>query len=126
MFKNRTTPSGSPPEGLLFGDPRPPRLRRRLGIRRTVRALVRLARARRRLSHVPTLGQIRTMAWLDGHDPCSYLLDREHSFVPEPLEFGYERELGRQALSFSCRSEWGRLMEMVVMSDGGGFDLIGC
>ena len=126
MFKNRTTPSGSPPEGLLFGDPRPPRLRRRLGIRRTVRALVRLARARRRLSHVPTLGQIRTMAWLDGHDPCSYLLDREHSFVPEPLEFGYERELGRQALSFSCRSEWGRLLEMVVMSDGGGFDLIGC
>jgi hypothetical protein len=125
-MKKRTTPSGSPPEGLLFGDPRPTRPSRRLGIRRTVRALVRLGRARRRLSHVPTFGQIRTMAWLDGHDPCSYVLDREHNFVPEPLEFGYERELGRQALSFSCRSEWGRVLEMVVMSDGGGFDLIGC
>lgn len=126
MRKHRTTPSGSPPEGLFFGEPRLPRPRRRLGIRRTVRVLVRLARARRWLRHVPTLGQIRTMAWLDGHDPCSYLLDREHNFVPDPLEFGYERELGRHALSFSCRSEWGRLMEMVVMSDGGGFDLIGC
>ena len=126
MRKHGTTPSGSPPEGLLFGEPRLPRPRRRLGFRRTVRVLVRLARARRWLSHVPTLGQIRTMAWLDGHDPSSYLLDREHNFVPEPLEFGYERELGRHALCFSCLSEWGRLMEMVVMSDGGGFDLIGC
>jgi hypothetical protein len=126
MRKHGTTPSGSPPEGFLFGEPRLPRPRRRLGFRRTVRVLVRLARARRWLRHVPTLGQIRTMAWLDGHDPCSYLLDRGHNFVPEPLEFGYERELGRHALSFSCRSEWGRLMEMVVMSDGGGFDLIGC
>ena len=126
MRKHRTTPSGSPPEGLFFGEPRLPRPRRRLGIRRTVRVLVRLARARRWLSHVPTLGQIRTMAWLDGHDPRSYLLDRERDFVPEPLEFGYERELGRHALCFSCRSERGPLMEMVVMSDGGGFDLIGC
>ena len=116
MMKNRTTPSGSPPEGLLFGEPRLPRPRRRLGIRRTVRALVRLARARRWLSHVPTLGQIRTMAWLDGHDPCSYLLDREHNFVPEPLEFGYERELGRHGAVL-------QLPQRVGSTDGDGRDV---
>ena len=96
------------------------------GLVRTARAIVRLARARRRLEHVPTVGQMRAMAWLNGHEPCSYLLDPGRNFVPEPMEFGYERELGRHALCFTCRDELGRLMEMVVMRDGGGFDLLGC
>ena len=47
------------------------------GLVRTARAIVRLARAHRRLEHVPTLGQVRAMAWFDGREPCSYLLDRD-------------------------------------------------
>jgi hypothetical protein len=94
------------------------------GLVRTARALVRLARAHRRLEHVPTLGQVRAMAWFDGREPCSYLLDRTVNFVPEPMEFGYERELGQHALSFTSRDPYGRVMELVTMRDGGGFDLL--
>ena len=57
--------------------------------------------------------------------PCSYLLDRAVNFVPEPMEFGYERELGQHALSFTCQDPYGRVMELVMMRDGGGFDLLG-
>jgi hypothetical protein len=92
---------------------------------RTARALVRLARAHRRLEHLPTLGQVRAMAYFDGRDPCSYLLDRAVNFVPEPMEFGYERELGQRALCFTCHDPYGRAMELVMMRDGGGFDLLG-
>jgi hypothetical protein len=95
------------------------------GVVHTARAIVRLARAHRRLEHVPTLGQVRAMAWFDGREPCSYLLDRAVNFVPEPMEFGYERELGRHALAFACRDTEGRAMELVTMRDGGGFDLLG-
>jgi len=95
------------------------------GLVRTARALVRLARARRRLEHLPTLGQVRAMAYFDGRDPCSYLLDRAVNFVPEPMEFGYESELGEHALCFICRDPNGRAMELVMMRDGGGFDLLG-
>jgi hypothetical protein len=91
---------------------------------RTARAIVRLARAHRRLEHLPTLGQVQAMAWFDGREPCSYLLDRAVNFVPEPMEFGYERELGGHALSFTCRDPHGRVMELVTMRDGGGFDLL--
>jgi len=95
------------------------------GLVRTAQALVRLARAHRRLEHVPTLGQVRAMAYFDGRDPCSYLLDPERNFVPEPMEFGYESELGQHALSFTCHDPYGRAMELVMMRDGGGFDLLG-
>jgi hypothetical protein len=88
------------------------------------RALVRLARCRQRLAHVPTLGQVRAMAWFDGREPCSYLLDRAVNFVPEPMEFGYESELGQHALVFTCQDGYGRLMELVTMRDGGAFDLL--
>ena len=74
---------------------------------------------------VPTLGQVRAMAWFDGREPCSYLLDRKVNFVPEPMEFGYESELGQHALCFTCRDPYGRAMELVMMRDGGGFDLLG-
>ena len=91
---------------------------------RVVRALVRLARCGRRLAHVPTLGQVRAMAWFDGQEPCSYLLDREVNLVPEPMEFGYESELGQHALCFTCQDGYGRVMELVTMRDGGAFDLL--
>ena len=66
------------------------------------------------------------MAWFDGRHPCSYLLDRQMNFVPEPLEFGYEdSELGRHALCFAATDPYnGRFCEMVTMRDGGGFDLL--
>jgi len=96
----------------------------RAGVVRTALAIVRLARAHRRLEHVPTLGQVQAMAWFDGREPWSYLLDRAVNFVPEPMEFGYERELGEHALSFTCRDPYGRVMELVTMRDGGGFDLL--
>jgi len=46
------------------------------------------------------------------------------NFVPEPMEFGYERELGQHALAFTCCDSYGRMMELVTMRDGGGFDLL--
>ena len=64
------------------------------------------------------------MAWFDGRESCSYLLDRAVNFVPEPMEFGYERDLGRHALCFTCQDPYGRAMELVMMRDGGGFDLL--
>ena len=109
--------------GLAAGET-PPVDRDRVSPIRMVRALVRLACARGRLAHVPTLGQVRAMAWFDGQEPCSYLLDREVNFVPEPMEFGYERELGQHALCFTCQDGYGRVMELVTMRDGGGFDLL--
>ena len=62
---------------------------------------------------------------LDGREPCSYLLDPLQNFVPEPLDFGHERELGRHALNFTLRDDEGCFVtEMVAMSDGGMFDLL--
>jgi hypothetical protein len=123
MTENRTTAiSGSYD---LTGDPVPRESADSAGLMRTARAVVRLARAHRRLDHVPTPGQVRAMAWFDGREPCSYLLDRAVNFVPEPMEFGYERELGEHALAFACRDTDGRAMELVTMRDGGGFDLLG-
>ena len=55
------------------------------------------------------------MAWFDGREPCSYLLDRAVNFVPEPMEFGYESELGQHALCFTCQ-------DAVRAGDGAGHD----
>jgi hypothetical protein len=97
----------------------------RIGVVRVGRAVSRLIAGRRRLKHVPTIGQIKAMAWLDGREPCSYLLDPFQNFVPEPLDFGYERELGRHALNFTLRDDKGLFVtEMVAMGDGGMFDLM--
>ena len=94
------------------------------------RALVRLVCAwrLRRLRHVPTLGQVRSMARLKGTMPCSYLLDPERNFVPvvELEMFGDEAQLGTQALAFRCRHPGtGSKMEMVALRHGGAFDLLG-
>jgi hypothetical protein len=94
------------------------------------RALVRLVCAwrLRRLRHVPTLGQLRSMARLKGTMPCSYLLDPERNFVPvvELEMFGDEAQLGTQALAFRCQHPGtGWAMEMVALRHGGAFDLLG-
>ena len=52
------------------------------GIRRTLRALGRLARARRRIEHVPTRMLVRAMAHFDGRESSSYLLDPTVNYVP--------------------------------------------
>jgi len=121
MTENRSTAiSGA----HHLADELPPRRRARVRIVRTARTIARLARCWRRLAHVPSLGRVRAMAWFDGRDPCSYLLDRAVNFVPDPMEFGYDSELGRHALCFTCTDEYGRVMELVMMRDGGGFDLL--
>jgi hypothetical protein len=97
-----------------------------IGAFRVGRAVGRLIADRRRLKHVPTVGQVKAMAWLDGREPVSYLLDREQNFVPEPLDFGYEREPGSHALCFTLRDHDGYVVtEMVAMHDGRMFDLLG-
>ena len=122
MMEQASTHNSGPHE---VADKAPSAARKdRAGVVRTARAIVRLARAHRRLEHRPTLGQLRAMAWFDGREPCSYLLDRAVHFVPDPMEFGYERGLGQHALAFACRDPYGRVMELVMMRDGGGFDLL--
>ena len=92
---------------------------------RMLRALVELARSRRRLAHVPTLMQVRALAHFDGREPCSYLLDPTVNFVPE-LPLGGEDPLGRHALCFTGRHpDSGRRFELVTLPDGCAFDLLG-
>jgi hypothetical protein len=96
-------------------------------IGRVVRAIAELVRARGRLRHVPTLQQVRAMAELEGWEPCSYLLDQAVNWLPPTNEMpvGLERELGEQALSFSCGLPSGHDAELVVFPSGHGFDLLG-
>jgi hypothetical protein len=122
-MEQASTQNSGPHE--FAGEAPSPGRKDRAGVVRTACAVVRLARAHRRLEHRPTLGQVRALAWFDGREPCSYLLDRAVNFVPDPMEFGYERELGQHALAFACQDTDGRAMELVMMRDGGGFDLLG-
>jgi hypothetical protein len=120
--RNRSTRSG----GIEL--PESHRRRRRgrgAGVRRTLRALGRLARARRRIEHVPTRMQVRAMAHFDGREPSSYLLDPRVNFVPE-LPLGDEDPLGRHALRFTGEHAGSGLrFELVALPDGGAFDLLG-
>ena len=50
------------------------------------------------------------MAWFDGREPWSYLLNPEQNFVPEPLEFGYER-------SSACASQGASRIESSTLND---------
>jgi hypothetical protein len=94
-------------------------------VRRTPRALGRLARARRRMEHVPTRMQVRAMAHFDGREPSSYLLGPTVNFVPE-LPVGDTDPLGRHALRFTGEHAGrGRRLELVALPDGGAFDLLG-
>ena len=120
--RNRSTRSGGIP---LPGDHVPVTARRRARAGRTARALVELARSRRRLAHVPTLMQVRALAHFDGREPCSYLLDPAVNYVPE-LPLGSEDPLGRHALCFTGRHrDSGRRFELVTLPDGCAFDLLG-
>jgi hypothetical protein len=98
----------------------------RVGVAPIARAIVRLARARRRLSHLPTLRHVETMARLYGWDPCSYVLDPEQNYVPEPVRSRAEPDVGRHALCFLCEDPHGWVMELVTTRDGNVvLDLIG-
>jgi hypothetical protein len=120
--RNRSTRS----DGIKLPELRRRRTRARgAGVPRTIRAIGRLARARRRMEHVPTRMQVRAMAHFDGHEPSSYLLDPTVNFVPE-LPFGDADPLGRHALRFTGEHAWsGRRFELVALPDGGAFDLLG-
>jgi hypothetical protein len=123
MRENRTTRSG----GIaLFERPGPQRRRGSgIGVRKTIRAVAQLVRSWRRLSHVPTVMQVRALAHFDGREPCSYLLDPNVNYVPE-LPLGGEDPLGRHALGFTGRHpESGRRFELVTLPDGCAFDLLG-
>jgi len=120
--RNRSTRSGGipPPE-----DPAPAKSRRRGRARRTLRAVARLARSWRQLSHVPTRMQVRALAHFDGREPRSYLLDPTVNYVPE-LPLGGEDPVGRHALCFTGRHpDSGRRFELVTLPDGCAFDLLG-
>ena len=120
--RNRTTRSGGIPPPA---DPAPAKPRRRGRARRTLRAVVQLARSWRQLSHVPTVMQVRALAHFDGREPCSYLLDPKVNYVPE-LPLGDEDPIGRHALCFTGRHpDSGRWFELVALPDGGAFDLLG-
>ena len=122
MKRNRSTRSG----GIKLPEYRRPRRRGRgAGVRRTLRVLGRLVRARRRIEHVPTRMQVCAMAHFDGREPSSYLLDPRVNFVPE-LPLGDEDPLGRHALRFTGEHTGsGRRFELVALPDGGAFDLLG-
>ena len=122
MRRNRSTRSGD----IKLPDLRRRRRRGRgAGVRRALRALGRLARARGRVKHVPTRMQVRAMAHFDGREPSSYLLDPAVNFVPE-LPLGDEDPLGRHALRFTGEHAGsGRRFELVALPNGGAFDLLG-
>jgi hypothetical protein len=119
--RNRSTRSG----GIKPPDHRRRRRGRGTEVRRTLRALGRLARARGRIEHVPTLMQVRAMAHFDGREPSSYLLDPKVNYVPE-LPLGGEDPVGQHALRFTGEhADSGRRFELVALPDGGAFDLLG-
>ncbi|MGH2949264.1 MAG: hypothetical protein ACRDPC_23920 [Solirubrobacteraceae bacterium] len=116
--RNRSTPSnGWPPysDGLQLEV-----RKERIGVSRLARTLVALVRARRRLAHWPTLGQVRTMARFAGREPCSYRLDPRANFMPE-LEA--EDASGRLGLCFTARLPYG-IDEFVALPSGAGFSLL--
>ena len=49
------------------------------------RAVLELAREHRRMTHWPTMAQLRTMAGFDGRAPSTYRLDPAVNWLPECL-----------------------------------------
>jgi hypothetical protein len=89
------------------------------------RAYIELVRSCRRLAHVPTLMQLRALAYFEGREPSSYVLDPAINFVPE-LPRGGEDPLGRHSLRFTGECpQSGRRVELVTLPDGCAFDLLG-
>jgi hypothetical protein len=89
---------------------------RRITPGRAARVVVELARERRRLRHMPTLGQLEMMARLAGTQPGSYRLDPAVNWLPESLPTDFPH--GATGLRFTHRGG-----EVVVLPDGAGFTL---
>lgn len=121
--RNRSTRSGgSPPLGRPL---RRSARRKRASACRTLRAVAQLVRSWRRLDHIPTQMQVRALAYFDGREPCSYLLDPKVNYVPE-LPLGGDDPIGRHGLCFTGRHpDSGRHFELVTLPDGCAFDLLG-
>jgi hypothetical protein len=120
---NATTQAGGIP---VLEDPVPAKkCGRPRHVRRTVRALVELARSRRSLAHVPTLMQVRAMAHFDGREPRSYPIDEAGDVLAE-MPVGGEDPRGRHALRFTgSYPDSGRRYELLALPDGCAFDLLG-
>jgi len=122
---NRNGSTGSGGIGSLDADGPAKAYRKRLGARRTLRAVGELVRSRRRLLLVPTLMQVRAMAHFEGREPCSYLLDPQVNYVPE-LPLGGDDPRGRHALRFiASHPVSGRRFDLLTLPDGCAFDLLG-
>ena len=84
---------------------------------RLTRAAFELAREHRRIEHVPTKAQWRTMAGFDGRAPSSYDLDQAVRWIPQAVWDALPPDAG--GLRF--RHAGGG--ELVVLPDGCGFAL---
>lgn len=104
----------------VTGDPPRP------SVRQLARALLRLARGRHRLRHVPSVAQVAGMARWDGVEPCSYDLDPEAgNWIPGEAEEAVAAQRGKYGLCFTCERAGGRMSEFVVLDCGRAFDLRG-
>jgi hypothetical protein len=117
--KRTTAPDGiwgvmGPPSRRPVKQVIPPE--RRITPGRAARVVVELARERRRLRHMPTLGQLEVMARLAGTQPCSYQLDPAVNWLPESLPIDFPH--GANGLCFAHPGG-----AVVVLPDGAGFAL---
>ncbi len=80
------------------------------------RAVIELVREHRRLAHVPTMAQLRTMAGFDGRAPSTYRLDPAVNWLPEclPVDFPHGADGLRITHAYG---------ESVVLPNGCGFVL---
>jgi len=83
---------------------------------RLVRAVIELAREHRRLTHVPTKAQVRTMAGFEGRAPSTYRLDPAVNWLPRCLPDDFP--LGTDGLRITHANALG---DSVVLPNGCGF-----
>ena len=83
---------------------------------RLARAVIELARERRRLAHVPTMAQLRMMAGFEGREPSTYRLDPAVNWLPEclPVDFPHGADGLRITHAYG---------ESVLLPNGCGFSL---
>ena len=83
---------------------------------RLARAVIELARERRRLAHVPMMAQLRMMAGFDGRSPSTYRLDPAVNWLPEclPVDFPHGADGLRITHAYG---------ESVLLPNGCGFSL---
>ena len=118
MLRKRTTGPGVPgstgrPERPVKGQVLPEWQMTRS---RLCRAALEVMRERRRLTHVPTLGQLRTMAGFDGRAPRTYRLDPALNWLPECLPADFPHGADGLRITHACG-------ESVVLPNGCGFVL---